>query len=97
MLERDAQVIDVRETYEHEAGHIPGDRHLDLQHVALETDSIDQDRPVIFYCRAGIRSAMPTEAFRAAGWEAYNLEGGLLAWIAAEEGIEPSDGRVAPH
>ncbi|WP_083921611.1 rhodanese-like domain-containing protein [Actinopolyspora halophila] len=43
-------------------------------------DSIDQGRPVIFYCRAGIRSGMAAEAFRAAGWDAYNLRGGLLAW-----------------
>src|SRR5690625_1230981 len=77
---RAAQVIDVRERYEHDAGHIPNDRYLDMQHVALQTDSIDQDRPVIFYCRSGVRSGMATEAFRAAGWEAYNLRGGLLAW-----------------
>lgn len=95
--DRTAQIIDVREQYEHDAGHIPGDTYLDMQHVALKTDAIDRDRPVIFYCRGGIRSGMATEAFRATGWEAYNLHGGLLAWIEAGYPVEPHDGTVAEH
>jgi rhodanese-related sulfurtransferase len=95
--ERAAQVIDVREQYEHDAGHIPGDAHLDMQHVALRTDSIDRDHPVIFYCRGGIRSGMATEAFRAAGWEAYNLRGGLLTWTESGGALEPTGGTVAEH
>jgi len=95
--ERTAQVIDVREQYEHDAGHIPGDTHLDMQHVALRADSIDKDRPVIFYCRGGIRSGMATEAFRAAGWEAYNLRGGFLAWVDSGGALHPADGTVAEH
>ena len=95
--DRAAQIIDVREEYEHDAGHIPGDMYLDMQHVALKTDVLGRDRPVIFYCRGGIRSGMATEAFRAAGWEAYNLHGGLLAWVEAGQPLKPTDGIVADH
>lgn len=95
--EKNAQIIDVREPYEHTAGHIPHDRHLDMHHLPLEADTIDRNRPVIFYCRGGFRSAMATEAFRASGWDAYNLAGGLLAWADADQPIEPAAGSVAEH
>ena len=40
---------------------------------------------------------MATQAFRAAGFEAYNLEGGLAAWARAGLPLEPKDGVVADH
>ena len=47
--------------------------------------------------RSAARSAMATNAFREAGFEAYNLDGGLLAWVESGLSIEPEDGRVAGH
>jgi rhodanese-related sulfurtransferase len=91
----DAQVIDVREDYEHEAGHIPGSRWIDPTELTAAAASLDQSRPVVFYCRSGDRSTMPAEAFRASGWEAYTLEGGLTAWAEAGQPLEPEDGEVA--
>ena len=60
----DVQLIDVRQTYEHEAGRIAGDRLIELTQLGPQADTIDRDRPVVFYCRSGSRSAMATEAFR---------------------------------
>jgi rhodanese-related sulfurtransferase len=96
-LQRDgAQLIDVREPYERDAGRIPGDSaHIELDRLAAEAESIDRDRPVVFYCRTGSRSAMAAEAFAAAGYDAHNLDGGLKAWVADGLPIEPEDGRVA--
>jgi rhodanese-related sulfurtransferase len=91
----DPQLIDVREDYEHEAGHIPGSRHIDVTELTAASESLDRDRPVVFYCRSGDRSTMPTEAFRASGWEAYTLEGGLAAWVESGQPLEPEDGEVA--
>ena len=90
-----AQVIDVRDRDEHEAGHIPGSRHVELSQLSAEAGSIDRDRPVVLYCRGGNRSPLAAEALRASGYDASNLEGGLLAW--AEQGLplEPEGGRVA--
>src|SRR5215469_3951748 len=79
----DVQLIDVRQPEEHEAGRIAGDRLIELGSLAVEVDSIDRDRPVVFYCRSGSRSAMATEAFRGAGFDAHNMAGGLLDWHAA--------------
>jgi rhodanese-related sulfurtransferase len=90
----DAQLVDVREPYEHEAGRIVGARHVELGALAAEADSIERERPVVFYCRVGARSAMATQAFAAAGWDAYNLSGGIVGWVHAGLAI---DGRVADH
>ena len=89
------QLIDVREPYEHEAGRIAGDRLIVLTELAAQAESIDRDRPVVFYCRSGSRSAMATQAFRGAGYDAHNMEGGLLDWAAAGLPLEPDDGHVA--
>jgi rhodanese-related sulfurtransferase len=91
----DAQLIDVREDYEHEAGHIPGSRRIDVGELNEAAGSLDQSRPVVFYCRSGDRSSMPAQAFRASGWDAYAIEGGLAAWVEAGQPLEPEDGEVA--
>jgi rhodanese-related sulfurtransferase len=96
LLQRgEIQLIDVRESYEHDAGRIAGDRLVVLGELASQAQTIDRDRPVVFYCRSGSRSAMATEAFRGAGYDAYNMEGGLLDWAAAGLPLEPDDGHVA--
>jgi hydroxyacylglutathione hydrolase/adenylyltransferase/sulfurtransferase len=93
----DVQLIDVREGYEHEAGRIAGARHIELERLAANADSIERDRPVVFYCRLGARSGMAANAFRRAGWEAYSMVGGLEDWDARGLPLEPEDGHVADH
>jgi rhodanese-related sulfurtransferase len=92
-----AQVIDVREPYEREAGYIAGSRHIELVHLTEQADSIERERPVIFYCRAGARSAMAAKALRAAGYEAYSMVGGLVRWDREGRPLSPEGGEVAEH
>jgi rhodanese-related sulfurtransferase len=89
-----ATVIDVREAYEHEAGRIEGTQHVVFDQLTQAAATIDKDRPVIFHCRVGSRSAIAAQAFRQAGYDAYSMAGGLKAWD--EEG-RPMQGEVAPH
>ena len=89
------QLIDVRQPYEHEAGRISGGRLIELAQLARQADTIDRDRPVVFYCRSGSRSAVAAQAFREAGYDARNMTGGLLDWEAAGLPLEPQDGYVA--
>ena len=89
------QLIDVRERDEHEAGRITGTRLIELGSLSQEAASLDPSRPVVFYCRSGARSAMATEAFEQAGFDAHNMAGGMLAWEAAGLPIEPDGGHVA--
>jgi rhodanese-related sulfurtransferase len=95
--DQDAQLIDVREDYEWDAGRIGGARHIVLGEVASQAATIEQDRPVVFYCRVGSRSAMAADAFRSAGYEAYSLDGGLEAWTGEGRPLEPDGGAVADH
>ncbi len=91
------QLIDVRQSYEHEAGHIPGSRLIELTEIPTQAQTIDRDTPVILYCRAGGRSAMATEALLQAGYDAHNMLGGMLEWDAAKLPMQPADGYVAEH
>jgi rhodanese-related sulfurtransferase len=91
----EAQVIDVREDHEHEAGHIAGDRHIVLPELSEHADSLDKDRPVVVYCRSGSRSEVAADALAASGWDAYSLEGGFLAWHEQDLPAEPANAEVA--
>jgi hydroxyacylglutathione hydrolase/adenylyltransferase/sulfurtransferase len=93
----DAILVDVREPHEWEAGRIPGARHVELEHLASQADSIPNDKRVIFQCRLGVRSAMATKAFRASGYDAWSMAGGIVAWDEAGLPLEPDGGHVAEH
>ncbi len=91
------QLIDVREPYEHEAGHIEGTRLIGLVELSGQAASVDRERPVVFYCRVGGRSSMAAQAFRAAGFEAYSMTGGLARWASEGRPLSPEGGTVADH
>lgn len=93
----EVELIDVREPYEHEAGRIEGARHVEIPSLTAAAQELDPERPIVFYCRSGGRSAMATQAFRASGFQAYNLAGGLVAWVEKGLPIVPDDGTVADH
>lgn len=97
LLAEGCQVIDVREDYEREAGYVEGTRHIELERLPSQAKTIDKERPVVFLCRLGARSGMATQAFRASGYDAYNLSGGITAWNAAGLPLAPEGGRVADH
>jgi rhodanese-related sulfurtransferase len=90
-------LIDVREPYEWDAGHIPGATHIELERLASRAEEIPTDRRVVFLCRLGVRSAMAMQAFRASGWDAYHMAGGIQEWVDEGLPIEPDDGYVAEH
>jgi rhodanese-related sulfurtransferase len=98
LLEQGAiQLVDVREPYEREAGHVPGSRHVALAELTSAAESIDHDRPVVFVCRVGARSSMAAWSFARAGYDAHNLDGGMLAWAASGLPLAPEGGHVAEH
>ncbi|WP_299198495.1 rhodanese-like domain-containing protein [uncultured Amphritea sp.] len=74
-------LIDVRTQMEFDKSHIPGAISLPLQ--SLNTDRINElptDKPVICICLSAHRSKPATRKFIKAGFEAQELEGGMLAW-----------------
>ncbi|MBW3608530.1 MAG: rhodanese-like domain-containing protein [Actinobacteria bacterium] len=97
LADESAQVVDVREPYEWEAGRIDGALHIELQELGANAAKVDTDRPVIFYCLAGSRSAMAAQAFRGVGVDAYSMAGGMQRWHAEQRPITPEGGTVADH
>jgi rhodanese-related sulfurtransferase len=91
----DVELIDVRQPEEREVGRIAGDSHVELSGLAERAPSISKQAPIVFYCRSGSRSAMAAQAFRGAGYDAHNMAGGLLDWVAAGLPLEPEGGYVA--
>jgi rhodanese-related sulfurtransferase len=91
------QLIDVREPYEREAGHIEGTRHIALIELSNAAATVERTRPVVFYCRVGARSAMAAQAFRASGFDAYSMQGGLARWAQEGRPLAPEGGYVAEH
>ena len=88
------ELIDVRTAQEHDAGHIPGDRSIPFDRLKKEAERLPKDQPVVLYCRSGDRSGAAAQALRASGYDAYSVEGGILAW--EEHGL-PIEGEVIEH
>lgn len=93
----DAQLVDVRTPAEYQTSRIEGARHLPLDTLQAAAGELDRDRPLVFYCRTGERSAMAVDAFRASGWDAYGIGGGLVAWAELGLPLEPEGADVAHH
>ena len=77
-------LLDVREDVEVALEPMAGARHIPLREVVARMDELDEDRPTVVVCAAGVRSARAIEALRAAGYPGrlLNLEGGMKAWAA---------------
>lgn len=82
----DAVVIDVRESQEWAAGHIPQARHIALGQLDQRMAELEKfkNRPIVVVCATGNRSASACQKLRKAGFEkVFNLAGGVRAWSDA--------------
>ena len=89
----DVQILDVREQFEWDAGHIEGAQHVPLSQVmATEVEGLDRDRPVVAVCKMGNRSEVAKLMLQARGFEAYNLLGGMEEWEQEQLPFVSEDG-----
>jgi rhodanese-related sulfurtransferase len=85
----DVFVIDVREQWEYDEGHIPGVILIPMNDVPARLDEIPKDKEVIVTCRSGNRSSQVTQFLRDQGFEnVHNMDGGIRAWEAAGLDVE---------
>lgn len=75
------QLIDVREVYEHDAFNIGG-KLIPLGDVLKQADTIDKEKPVVLYCRMGVRSQIAIQRLQQKFPfnNLVNLQGGIEAW-----------------
>ena len=95
MVDEGAQLVDVRADHEWEAGRISGAKHVPLPELPQRTGELDQDSPVVIYCRGGNRSSMAAAALTDAGFDAVKLSEGIVGWSEDELPLEPEGGYVA--
>lgn len=76
-------LLDVREQDEWDAGHAPGALHIPLGELPRRIAEIPVDGRIVVVCRSGSRSARATAWLEQGGYEAANLDGGMLAWAGA--------------
>ncbi|HEX9406920.1 MAG TPA: ThiF family adenylyltransferase, partial [Thermoanaerobaculia bacterium] len=78
----DPLLIDVREPYEFQQGHLEGAWLIPMAQLQRHIDAIPHDRDLVLYCRSGSRSAYALEMLRGVGFRrAKHLKGGYLAWL----------------
>jgi sulfur-carrier protein adenylyltransferase/sulfurtransferase len=74
-------MIDVREPYEWNAGHIEGAEHIPMAQLPEQLGAIDREHEVVMICRSGARSERARQFLRQQGFEKVkNLVGGMQRW-----------------
>ena len=79
--EGDREIVDVREDWEWNKGHLPGARHVVLSSILANPTGQSFKDGTIFVCQVGERSAVASEMAVALGVkDVVNFRGGTKAW-----------------
>ena len=81
--QRGEHIIDVREKFEFDAGHLPGIENIAMALVPLRINELRGRGPVWVVCESGNRSWQFADYLSRHGLEAYNVNGGMSAWRTA--------------
>jgi len=72
-------LLDVREEYEYQDGHIKGAINLPLREILEKKDTLPKDKDIYVYCRSGHRSADAVNFLKSLGFEkVHNVDGGFI-------------------
>ena len=78
-----AVLVDVREQDEWDAGHAPDAVHIPLGDLPDRLGELPTDQRVLVLCHSGARSARATAWLVQGGYDAANIEGGIVDWARA--------------
>jgi rhodanese-related sulfurtransferase len=85
----EVMVIDVREQWEYEEGHIPSAELIPMMEVENRLFEIPKDKHVIITCRSGSRSSQIAEFLKTKAYDKiHQMNGGFLAWKEAGLPVE---------
>ncbi len=81
------ELLDVRQPSEYEEGHLPGALLLPVKDLPARMAELDPEKPLLVYCRSGVRSKAACQLLLAQGFkDVYNMSGGILAWEGEKVG-----------
>lgn len=84
LMNQGALVLDVRGEAPYAAGHIGEARHLPLKDIAQSAETLKKyrEKPIVTYCDTGNEGGAAARELRKLGFlKAFNLRGGLSAWL----------------
>ena len=75
-------ILDTREQYEYDEGHIPGAILIPYDEIAdrAEKELSDKDQLILVYCRSGRRSKIAAEELVKLGYTNVKEFGGIIDW-----------------
>jgi len=88
----DVVLLDVREHDEWRRGHAEEAQHIPMGEVPGRIGEIDIDKEIFVICHSGGRSQRVATYLRRSGYEASNVDGGMLAWVCAGRPVIGADG-----
>ncbi|WP_372477352.1 rhodanese-like domain-containing protein [Nocardia australiensis] len=77
---RSAILLDVREVDEWQLGHAPGAIHIPMVDVPARVDELEYDVDLYVICRQGGRSIEVVKYLTHVGFDAIQVNGGMVAW-----------------
>lgn len=77
----DFVIVDIRDAVSFEYGHIPGSINIPQNEVVERVKKFNEKKELYICCKSGILSEEVAEELNNAGFKAYNLKGGYLAWL----------------
>ena len=83
LLDEGIALLDVRETEEWDAGHLPGATHIPRGYLETRIDGAipDRDQRVVVYCASGTRSALAAKTLSDLGYaNVESMTGGITLW-----------------
>ncbi len=75
------QLVDVREHWEYDSGHIEGSILIPLGELSNRINELNKETPILLICRTGNRSSQAGDLLVKEGFkEVYNLKSGVTGW-----------------
>jgi rhodanese-related sulfurtransferase len=77
-------VVDMRQPWEYQNGHIPGATHMFVNEIPGRLDELPKDQDIVFQCWHGNTSLQASAFLIENGWSAErvaSLSGGIAGWV----------------